>query len=324
MAKLTYRDAVAVGIAQEMRRDPAVVFLGEDVGAAGGVFKTTAGLLEEFGSARVVDTPISEQAIVGAAMGAAMTGMRPIAEIMFADFFAVCWDMVVNEIAKARYMTDGQVGCPLVLRSGNGGSLRFGAQHSQSIENWAMAVPGIKVVAPSSPRDLVGLMAASVRDPDPVLIFEHKGLYSTSEDVEEGEICDELGTAKVLRHGRDCTVVSLALMVPRTLAAAEFLSREGIEVTVIDLRSLVPLDTATVLASVEATARLITVEENPRLCGWGAELASIVSEEAFWNLDGPIVRITTPHIPLPAAANLEDIAIPSIEHIAATIRSSLG
>jgi pyruvate/2-oxoglutarate/acetoin dehydrogenase E1 component len=324
MAQLTYREAVARGIAQEMRRDPTVVFLGEDVAGAGGVFKTTAGLLDEFGPTRVVDTPISEQAILGAAMGAAMTGMRPIAEIMFADFFAVCWDMVVNEIAKARYMTNGQVGCPLVIKSGNGGSVRFGAQHSQSVENWAMSVPGIKVVAPSTATDVVGLMAAAVRDPDPVLLFEHKGLYASKEDVPDGEIVDTLGTAKLLRHGGNCTVVALGLMVPRAMAAADLLAGEGIDATVIDLRSLVPLDMATVLASVSTTGRLFTVEENPQACGWGAEVVSIVADEAFWDLDGPIVRITTPHLPLPAAGELEDLAIPSVERIATTIRESLG
>lgn len=324
MAQLSYREAVARGIAQEMRRDPTVVFLGEDVGAAGGVFKTTTGLLDEFGPTRVVDTPISEQAIIGAAMGAAMTGMRPIAEVMFSDFFAVCWDMVVNEIAKARYMTDGQVACPLVIKSGNGGSVRFGAQHSQSVENWAMAVPGIKVVAPSTATDVVGLMAAAVRDPDPVLFFEHKGLYASKEEVRDGEIVDSLGTAAVRREGGDCTVVALGLMVPRALAAAGLLADEGISATVIDLRSLVPLDMATVLASVEATGRLFTVEENPQACGWGAEVASITAHEGFWNLDGPVVRITTPHLPLPAAAELEDLAIPSAQRIATTIREALG
>jgi pyruvate dehydrogenase E1 component beta subunit len=324
VAQLTYREAVARGIAQEMRRDPAVVFLGEDVAGAGGVFKTTTGLVEEFGPERVVDTPISEQAILGAAMGAAMTGMRPIAEIMFSDFFAVCWDMVANEIAKARYMTNGQVACPLVIKSGNGGSVRFGAQHSQSVENWAMSVPGVKVVAPSTATDVVGLMAASVRDPDPVLFFEHKGLYASKEDVPDGEIVDCLGTAKKLRDGGDCTVVALGLMVPRAIAAADVLAGEGIAATVIDVRSLVPLDMATVLESVAATSRLFTVEENPRACGWGAEVASIVADEAFWNLDGPIVRITTPHLPLPAAGELEDLAIPSVERIAATIRESLS
>jgi acetoin:2,6-dichlorophenolindophenol oxidoreductase subunit beta len=323
VAELTYREAVARGIAQEMRRDPSVVFLGEDVAAAGGVFKTTSGLLAEFGPHRVLDTPISEQAIIGAAMGAAMTGMRPIAEIMFSDFFAVCWDMVANEIAKARYMTNGQVSLPLVIRAGNGGSVRFGAQHSQSIENWAMSVPGIKVVAPSNPADVVGLMAAAVRDPDPVLLFEHKGLYASKADVPDGEIVDELGTARVLRTGSDCTIVALGLMVPRALAAAERLAAGGIEATVIDLRSLIPLDAAAVLESVAATSRLFTVEENPRACGWGAEVASIVADEAFWDLDGPVVRITTPHLPLPAAGELEDLAMPSTERIAETIRGSL-
>src|SRR5690242_3805515 len=181
-----------------MRRDPNVVFLGEDVAAAGGVFKTTAGLLAEFGPRRVRDTPISEQAILGAAMGAAMTGLRPIAEIMFSDFFAVCWDLIANEIAKSRYMSDGQLSFPLVIRCANGGGLRFGAQHSQSVENWAMAVPGLKVVAPSSPRDVVGLLAAAVRDPDPVLFFEQKSLYATKGDVDDGEVVDELGRAIVL------------------------------------------------------------------------------------------------------------------------------
>ncbi len=324
MAQLTYREAVSRGIAQEMRRDSRVVFLGEDVAGAGGVFKTTAGLLEEFGRDRVVDTPISEQAILGAAMGAAMTGIRPIAEIMFSDFFAVCWDMIVNEIAKARYMTDGQVDCPLVIRCGNGGSVRFGAQHSQSVENWAMAVPGIKVVAPSSAQDVIGLMAAAVRDPDPVLFFEHKALYSSKQEVPDGEIVDELGQARVLRHGSDCTMVALALMVPRALAAAELLAEEGVEATVIDVRSLIPLDATTILESVAATSRLFTVEENPRACGWGAEVASIVADEAFWDLDGPVVRITTPHIPLPASDVLEDLAIPSVDRIATTVRESLG
>jgi pyruvate/2-oxoglutarate/acetoin dehydrogenase E1 component len=323
MAELTYRDAVAAGIAQEMRRDPTLVMLGEDVAAAGGVFKTTVGLLDEFGPDRVRDTPISEQAILGAAMGASMTGIPVIAEIMFSDFLAVCWDMVANEIAKGRYMTGGQMNFPLVIRTANGGGVRFGAQHSQSVENWAMMIPGLKVVAPSTPVDVVGLMAASIRDPDPVVFFEHKGLLATKGEVPEGEIVDRLGVAKVVRPGSDATVVALAMMVPRALAAADRLAEEGISVEVIDLRSLVPLDTATVLSSVEKTSRLFTVEENPRLCGWGAEVVSIVDEEAFWSLDGPSIRITTPHIPLPAAAALEDEAIPSVDRIYETVAKSL-
>jgi pyruvate dehydrogenase E1 component beta subunit len=324
MAQLTFREAIARGIAQEMRRDDSVVFLGEDVGAAGGVFKGTVGLLEEFGDVRVRDTPISEQAILGAAMGAAMTGLRPIAEIMFSDFFAVCWDIVANEIAKSRYMTNGQVTFPLVIRSGNGGGLRFGAQHSQSVENWAMMIPGLKVVVPSNAVDVIGLMAASIRDPDPVIFLEAKALYASKMDVPDGEIVDTLGSAKVLRQGSNATVVALGSMVPKALQAAEELATNGIECTVIDVRSLVPLDTTTILREVSATGRMFTVEENPRLCGWGAELASIIADEVFYDLDGPIVRITTPHIPLPAADALEDLAIPSVERIVNTIHKSMN
>jgi pyruvate dehydrogenase E1 component beta subunit len=323
MAELSYREAVAYGIAQEMRRDPALVMLGEDVAAAGGVFKTTVGLLDEFGPERVRDTPISEQAILGAAMGAAMTGVPVIAEIMFSDFLAVCWDMIANEIAKSRYMTNGQVSFPLVIRTANGGGARFGAQHSQSVENWAMMIPGLKVVAPSTPRDVVGLLAASIRDPDPVVFFEHKSLMATKAELPDGEIIDELGSARVVREGDDITIAALALMVPRALQAADQLQQSGVSAEVIDLRSLVPLDTKTILESVAKTGRFFTVEENPRLCGWGAEVVSIVGEEAFWDLDGPSIRITTPHIPLPASASLEDLALPSVERITETVLESV-
>jgi acetoin:2,6-dichlorophenolindophenol oxidoreductase subunit beta len=323
VAELTYRDAVARGIAQEMRRDERVVLIGEDIAGSGGVFKTTVGLLDEFGPKRVIDTPIAEQAILGAAMGAAMTGLRPVAEIMFSDFFAVCWDIVANEIAKTRYMTNGQVTIPLVIKTGNGGSLRFGAQHSQAVENWAMAVPGIKVVTPSTPRDVVGLMAAAVRSDDPVLFFEHKGLYATKGEVPDGEIVDELGTAVIRRQGKDATILALGLTVGRALDAATQLAGRGIEAEVIDVRSLVPLDTQAIFASLSNTGRLFTVEENPRLLGWGAEIVSVAAEECFWDLDGPIVRITTPHVPLPAADSLEDLVIPSADLVATTIEKAL-
>jgi pyruvate dehydrogenase E1 component beta subunit len=316
MEELTYRDAVTRGIAQEMARDANVVFLGEDIASAGGVFKATVGLLDRFGPVRVRDTPISEQALVGAAMGAAMTGLRPIAEIMFSDFLAVCWDIVANQIAKMRYMTNGQVSLPLVIRTANGAGSRFGAQHSQSVENWAMAVPGLKVVAPSTPADVVGLLAAAVRDPDPVLFFEHKSLYSTKGPVPDGEVIDQLGLAKVLRKGTDVTLVALAAMVPRALAAAERLAaNHGVSATVVDVRSLVPLDTSTILREIEHTGRLVTIEENPRLCGWGAEIVSIAAQELFYSLDGPMLRITTPHLPLPSADNLEDAVLPSVDRI---------
>ena len=324
MAELTYREAVAEGIAQEMDRDPSVFLIGEDVGAAGGVFKATVGLFERFGPDRVRDTPISEEAIVGAAMGAAMTGLRPIVEIMFSDFLATCWDLVANQIAKTRYMTNGQVALPLVIRTANGAGSRFGAQHSQSVENWAMSVPGLKVVAPATPADAKGLLAAAIRDPDPVVFFEHKSLYPTKGQVPDGEHVEALGRALVRRAGEDVTIVALASMVPRALDAAQRLSASGVDAEVIDVRSLVPLDMTTIGGSVGKTSRLFTIEENPRLCGWGAEVASIIAEERFDDLDGPIVRITTPHVPLPAADGLEDAAVPSVDRIVEAVLASVG
>ena len=324
MSELTYRQAIAAGIAQEMERDETVVMLGEDIGAAGGVFKLTEGLIDRFGPDRVRDTPISEQAIVGATMGAAMTGLRPIAELMFSDFFAVTWDMVINQIAKTRYMTDGQVALPLVIRTANGAGLRFGAQHSQSIENWAMAIPGLKVVAPANPADMKGLLAAAIRDPDPVIVCEHKALFAEKGEVPDGAHVVPLGEAAVLREGADVTIVALAAMVPRALAAAERLDAEhGIDAEVIDLRTLIPLDAQTILRSVTKTSRLFTVEENPRVGGWGAEIVALVADEAFYSLDAPLVRITTPHIPLPSAPALEDAAVPSVERIVATVKRRL-
>jgi pyruvate/2-oxoglutarate/acetoin dehydrogenase E1 component len=324
MAELSYRDAVARGLAQEMERDERVVLIGEDVAKAGGVFKTTVGLYERFGPERVRDTPISEEAITGLIMGAAMNGMRPVGELMFSDFLATCWDIVTNQIAKTRYMTGGQVELPLVIRTANGGGARFGGQHSQSLENWAMAVPGLKVVAPSNAADVVGLMAAAIRDPDPVIVFEHKKLFAEKSDVPDGEIVDTLGTARLVTSGEDVTIVALAAMVPTARSAAEQLATQGISAEVIDLRSLVPLDTTAILDSVAKTSRLVTVEENPRLVGWGAEIASLVAAEAFWDLDGPVLRVTTPHIPLPAADELEDLAIPSVAGVVDQVTRLLG
>ena len=324
MAQLSYRDAVAAGIAQEMARDDRVILLGEDTAAAGGVFKTTVGLLERFGPKRVRDTPISELAILGAAMGAAMTGLRPVAEIMFSDFLACCWDYVANEIAKTHYMSDGQLSVPLVVRTANGAGSRFGAQHSQSVENWAMAVPGLKVVAPSNAADAKGLLAAAIRDPDPVIFFEHKSLLANKGEVPDGEHVVPLGKASLLRDGGDVTLIALAAMVPRALKAAETLAAEhGISATVVDVRTLVPLDARTLLEQAAKTGRVFTVEENPRLCGWGAEISSIIHEECFDALKQPVVRITTPHIPLPAADRLEDAVIPSVDRIVQEVKRSV-
>jgi acetoin:2,6-dichlorophenolindophenol oxidoreductase subunit beta len=321
---ITYREAVADGIAREMRRDPAVVCLGEDIGAAGGVFKTTVGLLAEFGPQRVRDTPISEQAIVGIAMGAAMTGIRPVAEIMFSDFLACCWDYLANEIPKMRYMTGGQVTVPLVIRTANGGGLGFGAQHSQSVENWALAVPGLKVVAPSTPADVVGLLASAIRSDDPVVFFEHKGLFaSRGETAPEGHVVP-LGEAVIARPGTDVTVVALAATVPLALAAADELASSGAQAEVIDLRCLVPLDMATVLASVRKTSRLLIVEENPYQGGWGGTVASIVADEGFELLDAPIRRVAAACVPLPFADALEDEVIPTTPKVVAALRALLA
>src|SRR5215212_8549864 len=320
---ITYREAVAAGIAQEMRRDPTVVCLGEDIGAAEGVFKTVAGLFAEFGPERVWDTPISEQAIVGAAMGAAMTGMRPVAEIMFSDFLACCWDYVANEIPKMRYMTGGQVSVPLVIRTANGSGLGFGAQHSQPTENWAFAVPGLKIAAPSTPADMVGLMAAAIRSDDPVLVFEHKALFATKGDPPpDGDHVLELGRAEIRRPGADVTVVALASTVPTTMAAAELLAADDVA-EVIDLRCLVPLDARAVLDSVARTSRLVIVEENPYQGGWGGTLASIAAEEAFYDLDAPIRRVASACVPLPFAANLEQAVVPTADRVAAVVREVL-
>ena len=320
---ITYREAVAEGIAREMRRDPTVVCLGEDIGAAEGVFKTTTGLFSEFGPERVWDTPISEQAIVGAAMGAAMTGLRPVAEIMFSDFLACCWDYIANEIPKVRYMTGGQVTVPLVVRTANGGGLGFGAQHSQAVENWALAVPGLKIVAPSTPADVVGLMAAAIRSDDPVIFFEHKGLFaSKGEPAPEGHVV-ELGQAAIARPGSDLTLVALASTVPVALAAAEQLAADGVSAEVIDLRCLVPLDMAAVLESVGRTSRLVIVEENPYQGGWGGTVVSIVAEEGFELLDAPVRRVASECVPLPFANLLEDQVIPTAAKVVAAARRTL-
>jgi pyruvate/2-oxoglutarate/acetoin dehydrogenase E1 component len=316
----TYRDAVAEGIAREMRRDPRVVCLGEDIGAAEGVFKTTVGLFEEFGPARVWDTPISEQAIVGAAMGAAMTGLRPVAEIMFSDFLACCWDYLANEIPKIRYMTGGQVTVPLVVRTANGGGLGFGAQHSQAVENWALTIPGLKIAAPATPADIVGLMASAIRSDDPVVFFEHKGLLASKGPVAPPDHVVPLGQASVVREGTDVTLVALAYTVPMALRAAERLAGEGVSAEVIDLRCLIPLDMTTVLSSVGRTSRVVVVEENPYQGGWGGTVASIVADEGFELLDAPIRRVAAKNVPLPFADALEDRVLPTVDKVVETVR----
>lgn len=323
MAQLSFRNAVSHALATEMARDERVVLLGEDI-RPGGVFKTTTGLLERFGPQRVWDTPISEQAIVGAAMGAAMAGLRPVAEIMFSDFYATCWDQVANEIAKTRYMTGGQVTLPLVLRGANGfGSLGFGSQHGQSVENWAMAVPGLKVVSPATPAELAGLLTAAIRCDDPVLVFEHKALYGRKEECPDGEHVIPLGTARTVRAGTDITLAGLSITVEVCQQAAERLAAENIEAEILDLRCLVPLDAAAVLRSVRRTGRLVVVEENPGQLGWGASVAAIAGEEAFDDLLGPVVRVSGASVPLPVARELEAEHAVTPERVATAARRLL-
>lgn len=315
MTKLNYRKAITEAISRSMRRDERVVFLGEDVGAAGGAFKTTVGLLDEFGPNRVWDTPISEQAIIGAAIGAAMRGLRPIAEIMFADFLGTCWDGIANHAAKLRYMTDGQVQVPMVIRVHGGAGLGFASQHSQLWENLAMAVPGLKVVAPSNARDLVGMFQSAVDDDDPVLFIEHKGLFDNKDEVPDDDYRVPLGSADIVRAGKDVSVVTVSAMVPVALDAASILDARGISCEVVDLRSLTPLDMDTVFASLRRTSRLVLVEEGPGICGWSAEVSARTAQDGFWLLDAPITRITSPATPVPFAGNLEQHWIPSADRI---------
>jgi len=257
-------------------------------------------------------------------MGASMVGLKPIAEIMFSDFLAVCWDIVANEIAKTRYMSNGQITLPLVIRTANGAGSKFGAQHSQSLENWSMAVPGLKVVAPSNPSDVIGLMTAAVADPDPVIFYEHKSLYPMKEEIENTDLFINLGEANIMLQGNDACIISLGLMAQRSKEASLILKEKyNIAVSVVDLRTLVPLDLQTIIREVKKSGLVFTVEENPRLCGWGAEVSSIIVEKLFHNLKGPIIRITTPHIPLPSADILEDNTIPTVQRIVDTILDTI-
>jgi acetoin:2,6-dichlorophenolindophenol oxidoreductase subunit beta len=324
MAQLTsYRNAVPDGIARAMRADPTVVCIGEDIGAAGGPFKTMKGLLEEFGPQRVWSAPISEQAFLGAALGAAMTGLRPVADIMFSDFLAVCWDFIANEIPKVRYMTGGQVGAPMVIKSTNGAGIGFGAQHSQSVESWAACIPGLKIVAPSTPADATGLMVAAVQSDDPVLFFEHKALLATKGEAAPDEHVVPIGQAAVRRAGSDLTLVGIAATVRVCEAAADQLKEDGVAAEVIDLRSLIPLDTATILESVSRTGNLIVVEESPAQGGWGATVAAVVADEGFGDLRGPLKRISAPCVPIPAGTDLEAHYLPHPAQVLAAARDLL-
>jgi 2-oxoisovalerate dehydrogenase E1 component beta subunit len=314
MPLITYLDAISSALREEMRRDDRVILLGEDIAAFGGAFKVTRGFLDEFGSERVIDTPISESGFVGAACGAAIEGLRPVVEFQFADFIACAFDQIVNFAAKACYRWGTPV--PVVFRAPSGGGFRGGPFHSQNPEAWFTHVPGLKVVQPSTPYDAKGLMKAAIRDDNPVVYFEHKHLYRRiKEDVPDDDFVVPLGVADVKREGRDLTLVTYGAMVHESLAAADRLSKEGAEVEVIDLRTLCPLDKDTFLASVRRTNRALVVHEAHRTGGFGGEVASIIAQEAFEALDAPVTRVASLDVPIPFAAPLEDAVLPNEEKI---------
>ncbi len=320
MAELRYVRAVTEALAEEMARDERVVLLGEDVGAPGGAFGATRGLQQRFGKERVRDTPISETAIVGAAIGAALNGLRPVVEVMFMDFLATCWDQVVNQLAKMRYMFGGQVRVPVVIRTHVGAGLGAGPQHSGSLEAWAAHVPGLAVVMPATPADAKGLLKAAIRDDDPVLVVENKTLYAAKGEVPDGDHVVPIGRAAVRRPGRDVTVVALSRMVGEALAAAERLAAEGIDVEVVDPRTVSPLDREAILGSVRKTGRLAVVHEAWAPCGIGAEVAALVAEHAHGALRAPVRRVTPPFTPVPFSPPMERFWLPDAGRIAAAAR----
>jgi pyruvate/2-oxoglutarate/acetoin dehydrogenase E1 component len=320
--ELTYLEAVREALTLEMRQNPEVFLMGEDIGVYGGAFGVTRGMLEEFGPERIRDTPISEAVIAGASAGAALMGMRPVMEIMFMDFLTISMNQLVNQAAKMRFMFGGKASVPMVVRAPAGSGTGAAAQHSQSLENWFVHTPGIKVVAPATPYDAKGLLVTAIRDNNPVLFMEHKLLYRIK-GVVPAELYDiPLGQAEVKREGRDLTVLAYSIMVPRALEAAQQLAAEGIELEVVDLRSLKPLDKATIVASVSKTGRVLIVHEAPITGGFGGELAAVVAEsEAFDFLDAPIRRLAGRDIPIPYNRTLERATVPQVEDIVAMARA---
>jgi pyruvate dehydrogenase E1 component beta subunit len=319
--EITYLEAVREAMVDEMHRDESVFLMGEDVGRYGGAFGASLGMLDEFGPERIRETPISEAAIAGAATGAAMMGMRPIAEIMFMDFLTISMNQLVNQAGKIRFMFGGKAKIPLVLRTPAGSGTGAAAQHSQSLEAWFVHAPGIKVVAPATPYDAKGLLLTSIRDNNPVLFMEHKLLYRMKGVVPEGEFTIPLGQAVVSRAGQDLSILAYSIMVPRALEAAEQLAEEGIEIEVVDLRSLKPLDDETIIKSVSKTGRVMIVHESPKTGGFGGELAAVLADsEAFDYLDAPIRRLCGRDIPIPYNRNLERATVPQVEDIVAAAR----
>jgi len=323
MPTMNYLEAIRDALRLEMERDPNVYIVGEDVGTYGNVFGVTKGLMDQFGKKRVRDTPITESAIVGSSVGAAACGLRPVAEIMYIDFIGVALDQLYNQAAKMRYMFGGKIKIPMVLRSACGAGRGGAAQHSQSLESWFMHVPGLKVVMPSTPADVKGLLISSIRDDNPVVFLEHKLLYNTKGEVPEGDYTIPLGKGDIKRPGEDVTIVATARMVQHALSAAEKLSEEGISAEVVDPRTLSPLDEDIILDSVKKTHRLVIVHEEVKFAGSGAEIAAMVAEKAFDYLDGPILRVAAPFSPVPFSPTLEEKFIPNEQNILEAVKEVL-
>jgi acetoin:2,6-dichlorophenolindophenol oxidoreductase subunit beta len=323
MPLISYREAILRALDEELARDERVIFFGEDVARAGGVFKVTPGLVEKYGGLRVRDTPISESAIVGAGIGAAVTGLRPVIELMFADFALVAMDQIVNQAAKMRYMSGGQLSVPLTIRAPQGAGAGFGSQHSQSAESWFMNFPGLKVVVPATPADALGLLKTAIRDDNPVIFLEHKSQYVEKGEVPDGEHLVPFGSARIARRGTDVTIVAVQRMLAVAQKAAETLAARGVSCEIIDPRTVVPLDMAKILDSVRRTGRLMTIEEGVQNVGWGAEIVSQVSDQAIWSLEAPVVRVTMGNTIIPFSHKLEERVIPDAQRVIGAVEQML-
>ncbi|MGH2376621.1 MAG: alpha-ketoacid dehydrogenase subunit beta [bacterium] len=324
MREITFAQAIREALAEEMRRDPRVFIIGEDVAEAGTPFKVLSGLVEEFGRDRVIDTPISEAGFTGIGVGAAMTGMRPVVDIMFGDFVALAMDQIANQAAKVHYMSGGKLNVPMVVRTTMGATRRSAAQHSQSLHAWVSHIPGLKVVLPSTPFDAKGLLKTAIRDDNPVVFFEDKMMYTLKGPVPEGDYAISFGVADIKRQGTDITIVATSSMVQAALAAAESLAKDGISTEVIDPRTTVPLDARALIQSARKTGRAIVVDEGYQRYGVTAEIASVIADGAFYDLDAPVKRIGASHVPVPFSPVLEDLTVPTAESVAATARALCG
>ena len=320
MRKITYRQAINEALREEMRRDARVFLIGEDIGVNGNVFKVTKGLIDEFGMERVIDTPISESAIIGASLGAAATGMRPVPEIMFSDFLFCAMDQIANQVAKMRYMSGGQAVIPITIRTQNGTGMSAAAQHSQSLTALFMHIPGLLVVAPSTPYDVKGLLKASIREDNPVLFFEHKLLYNVAGEVPEEEYLIPLGQGEIKRYGTDVTIIATSYMVQKTLTASKELALNGIEAEIVDPRTLVPLDKEIIFRSIRKTGRAVIVDEDCKRNGVGAEISALIMEEAFDLLDAPVKRVATYDTPIPCSPVLERYVVPDVSVIVSAVK----